>query len=135
MWGSPLKQPKATVAAEKAEAALFKKPKPKISRGAAKRILDGPVDPHIQFRLIDAVDNLVRTEGLPPQLVSDDFICLLTQFCGAPRAETLLRQIRTQFGTATAMPTPTEDDATLGYLLRAVAADPLANPLLLLEDG
>lgn len=134
MWASPLKKPKPT-ATDAVELKPFKAPKPRISRGAAKAILGIPTDPHTLFRLTDSIDNLVRTEGLPPQLVSNDFVCLLKQFCGDARAETLLNRLRTEFGTAAPVLPIADDDASFGYLVRATAADPRANPALLLDGG
>ena len=77
-WTSPLKQKKVKAPKEEDPLKDFKKEKPKVSSGAAKSIVGSSeaVGQAVAYWTERWIDNYVRSYGLPPQLVSNDFIAL-----------------------------------------------------------
>ena len=117
-WGAP--QPPKPKREKKEEDPLvaFKKAKPKcrISKAAARRIAQH--DTATAFWVEDWIDNLVRGNAYPPQLVSDDFIHLLSTYFAATKALSILQSLRNDFRRVNTLP----DD--LKWLVDAIRADP-----------
>jgi hypothetical protein len=128
MFSSPLKPIKET------KPEVVKKPKPRISKATAKKLLEVEVADSITAHwLEDYIDNMVRTYSYPPQLVSDDFFGLLTKYFDAPKREEILKAIRNAYNKVSVVePAPAPPDATVafGYLLEALSKDPAAQNYL-----
>jgi len=95
-WTSPLKKPKSK---KPDELALFKTPKPKISIGSTRSILDTHNDVGIEVaRWVERwITQLVRERSLPPQLISSDFLAVLGKFLRAEDALEILTNIRNDY--------------------------------------
>ena len=97
---------------------LKEKPKARISKGAAKAILGvKSADVLTALWVENYIDNLVRGTGLPPQLVSNDFLALLSKFCDESKASEILKGIRSAFLART------EPEETLAWLLPTLLSD------------
>jgi len=127
MDGDPIKKKKAKA---DDEIASFKKPKPPISKAAARHILasEGPVDVMVQDWLVRTVDTLVRERSYPPQLLSDDFLALCGRYFDPQTALTIVEELRRAFGLAFPAPTPALLD--FKFLEEAIAEDATARALI-----
>ena len=120
MWSSPLKQPKAPKAPKEEE---FKKEKCKISKGAAKSIAKAKgMDERGAEWVSRWIDQHVRENSLPPQLVSNDFVSLLGVYMEPLKGSLILEKLREDYRREHGW-TATPDDE-FKFLLDAVAADP-----------
>jgi len=101
LWASPIAK-KDTVAKEKEEELkLFKKAKCKISKGHAKRIVMAKDVDSAGCAWIERwIDNLVRGNCFPPQLVSDDFYASLPKFFAPDKVLSILEEVRRDYKRA-----------------------------------
>ena len=127
MDSNPLKQKKKK---PDDELESFKKPKPPISKGAAKRILAAavPVDALVQDWLVRKVDTLVRERSYPPQLLSDDFLELCGRYFDPPFALSIVEELRRAFGLA--FPPPPPQTIDFKFLTDAIDGDAVARALI-----
>ena len=134
-WGNPLTKPVSATKAKKAAAEedplkVLKKlqPKARISKAGAKAILGEKkgVDAVKALWVEEWLDNFVRQNSFPPQLVSDDFIALLGRFFDPEKAHGILDSLRREFAKRYSWERPTDYD----FLETAMRADPKAAPLL-----
>ena len=127
MDDGPIKKKKA-----KADDELesFKKPKPPISKAAAKHILaaEAPVDAMVQDWLVRTVDTLVRERSYPPQLLSDDFLALCGRYFDPQTALSIAEGIRREYGLA--FPAPPTAPVDFKFLEEAIAGDAVAQALI-----
>ena len=105
LWASPLaktgKVKKEAEEAKKEELKLFKKPKCKISKGHAKRVVGAKdVDSAGCAWLERWIDELVRSNCFPPQLVSDDFYASLPKFFAPDKVLSILDEVRKDYKRA-----------------------------------
>jgi len=128
MWSSPLKPIKED------KPIVVKKPKPRISKGTAKKLLELKVaDSLTALWCEDYIDNLVRTYCYPPQLVSDDFFALLVKYFDEPKREEILKMIKDAYNKVTVSPPePLMPKAItpFDYLLEALSKDSAAKNYL-----
>jgi hypothetical protein len=127
MDGNPLKK-KAAKAKDDFE--LFKKPKSPISKAAARHILalEGAVDDIGVDWLVRRLDTLVRERSYPPQLLSDDFLSLLSRYFDATAALRIAEEVRLDYARAfPPHPAVVED---FKFLEEAIAGDEVARALI-----
>jgi hypothetical protein len=94
-----------------------------ISKGGAKRILAAERTDNIVAQWCEQwIDNLVRTNCLPPQLKSDDFLALLNTYLPPSRTLDILSAIRSDYRRIFGNEIP--DDETYEFLMNAIRADP-----------
>jgi hypothetical protein len=124
------------IAEDKAE--LAKKPKPRISKGTAKKLLEVEVADKITALWVeDYLDNMVRTYCYPPQLVSDDFFGLLSKYFDESKRAEILKAIKDAYhrvnpsepeknSVVFKCPEPEKGTPVFKYLLEAIESDPMA---------
>jgi hypothetical protein len=125
-WGSPLAKtakPSAKKASPPDPIKELKKlqPKPRVSKSAARAILGEKkgVDTLRALWVEQWIDNLVRNNCYPPQLVSDDFIAKLGQLFAPDKATEILAHLRSDFRLQSVWEDPTNYD----FLVEAMKAD------------
>ena len=130
-WASPLasKQSKSVVKekeeAKKEELKLFKKPKCKISKGHAKKIVCvKDVDNAGCAWLERWIDDLVRSNCFPPQLVSDDFYASLPKYFAPDKVLSILEDVRRDYRRAFPL-SSVEDENDLSTLADTLKQDPV----------
>jgi hypothetical protein len=96
MNGSPLRPRKET----SDEIETFKKQKCRISKAAVKKITAQTVSQASCEWLERWLDQFVRENGFPPQLVSDDYYSLLTTYFPIATATQYVERIRTDYERA-----------------------------------
>jgi hypothetical protein len=127
MDGNPIKK-KSAKADDEIES--FKKPKPPISKAAARHILalEGPVDALVQDWVVRTVDTLVRERSYPPQLLSDDFLGLCGRYFDPQTALSIVEELRRAYGLAFPPAPPIPMD--FKFLEEAIAEDAIARALI-----
>jgi hypothetical protein len=98
MWSSPLKEKK--VDKEKQLKEEFKKPKCRISKGSVKKLTDNSVDSTGCIWFERWLEQLVRENSYPPQLISDDFFGLLNRFFPVQTANTIIEKAKHDYALA-----------------------------------
>jgi len=122
-WSSPLAKP---LKKQKEEDPLkdFKKEKCKISKGHAKKIVAvKDVDSAGCAWIERWIDNLVRGNCFPPQLVSDDFYASLPKFFAPDKVLSILEEVRKDYRRAFPL-SSIEDDDDLSTLSETLKKDP-----------
>lgn len=101
-WASPIlsKGNKQKEEAKKEELKLFKKTKCKISKGHAKKIVMMTTDSAGCAWIERWIDDLVRGNCFPPQLVSDDFYASLPKFFAPDKVLSILEDVRRDYKRA-----------------------------------
>lgn len=105
MDGSPLKAPRA----KKSETEHLKRPKPKISPGAAKAIADIKTAADIPW-IERWIEDLCRTRSYPLQLICSDFISRLGGLLEAQESVRILEKLRSDYKQAHPFAQPPQDD-------------------------
>jgi hypothetical protein len=135
MWSSPLK-PLKTIDETKPD--KVKKPKPRISKGTAKKLLEVEVADSITALWVeDYLDNMVRTYCYPPQLVSDEFFGLLAKYFDESKRAEILKAVKDAYNRVKPpepekntvvfkCPEPEKGTPVFKYLLEAIESDPRA---------
>jgi hypothetical protein len=101
LWASPIAKKDTTAKDKEEQLKLFKKAKCKISKGHAKRIvLAKDVDSAGCAWIERWIDNLVRGNCFPPQLVSDDFYASLPKFFAPDKVLSILEEVRRDYKRA-----------------------------------
>ena len=124
-WASPLA--KTTKKKEKEEDPLkdFKKAKCKISKGHAKKIVMAKDVDSAGCAWIERwIDNLVRGNCFPPQLVSDDFYASLPKFFAPDKVLNILEEVRRDYKRAFPL-SSIEDNDNLDGLFDTLKQDPV----------
>jgi hypothetical protein len=101
MWSSPLKEKKPTKAEVEAKEKPLKKKKCPIKVGTAKAICDPEVKRDVGRDVCEWcerwIEQLVRERSFPPQMVSDDFLPMLSKLLPNDEALAILSQLRADF--------------------------------------
>jgi hypothetical protein len=126
MWASPIKQPKPPK--EKIE--VIKKPKQLISKGTARAIVKHPVDSLGAKWIENWIEQCIRENSYPPQLLSDDFIPLLSKFFSPEKALQILEKIRSDYMSAHSWNKSSTEEEGFDFLLNALAQDKEAQDFL-----
>jgi hypothetical protein len=94
MNGTPLKEPRR----KKSPTDHLKKPKPKISAGAAKALLGIRSTPDVPW-IERHLEDLCRTNSWPLQIICSDAISKLGELLGTQAALAILEKLRTEYKT------------------------------------
>lgn len=98
MWSSPFKEKK--IDKDKQLKDDFKKPKCKISKGSVKKLTDNSVDSTGCIWFERWLEQLVRENSYPPQLISDDFFGLLNRYFPVQTANTIIEKAKRDYAIA-----------------------------------
>ena len=102
----------------------FEKPKPRISCGTAKKIIGRAVESYGALWIERWIDNWIRSNSMPPQLLSDDFPHLLPLLLSPTDALKAFEEVRRAFNHA--FPLPLEaSDTQLDWIVPILRADPI----------
>jgi hypothetical protein len=118
MNGNPLKEPRA----KKSDDGHLKKPKPKITAGAAKAIADIKTAPDIPW-IERWIEDLCRTYSYPLQLICSDFIGRLGGLLEAQESIRILEKLRMEYKAHHPFSQPVPDD----YSFLDTIPEPIAN--------
>ena len=130
-WASPLKPEKVTKAKAVKEE-VIKPVKCRVSNAGAKAIVASKRMDDIGSQWVERwIEQFVRENSYPPQLVGNDFIGLLGKYLEPKRAIETLEKIRKEFARSFSWD---DGDADFEYLLRAIANDPVARDFIEKEN-
>jgi hypothetical protein len=122
MWCSPLKPPKEKKEKTTTEKdVIFPKVKAKIKPATAKRVVGAGGVPAAQW-LERWIEQFVRENSLPPQLLSDDFPNQLTHLLAPKDALDVLSRVRADYARAFPLTAKPEKE-DLDWLGAVIAMD------------
>lgn len=121
-WSNPIKKRK------KADDPLkdFKKKRPSLSNASVKRVCAVKTSDTASCRwLQNWIDQFVRENSYPPQLVSDDFYSLLSHYFEPKKIVDILERVRRDYRRAFPLSEPQEEVDTLEWLIDLLRKDPI----------
>lgn len=103
----------------------FKKKRPLLSNASLKRICSVKTsDTASCYWLQQWIDQFVRENSYPPQLVSDDFYSLLSHYFEPKKIVDILERVRRDYRRAFPLSEPQEEVDTLEWLIDLLRKDP-----------